>query len=106
MKLFRDRDYIKKDGTAHGPCCRGGDRSAEPLNDFCVNKDGQQYFGHAILPFDMKSVNFIAKSIEADIETVDELGERPFATTPLTPVAERIFAPLPIDLVSKPNRGN
>lgn len=54
----------------------------------------------------MSSVNFIAKSIEADIETVDELGEKSLATTPLTPVTKRNFAPLPIDLVSEPNRGN
>lgn len=48
----------------------------------------------------MSSVNFIAKSIEADIETADELGEKPFATTPLTTGTGRNFAPLPIDLVS------
>lgn len=54
----------------------------------------------------MSSVNFIAKSIEADIETADELGEKPFATTPLTPGTGRNFAPLPIDLVSDPIRGN
>ncbi|MCJ1346889.1 hypothetical protein MMC31_005109 [Peltigera leucophlebia] len=47
----------------------------------------------------MSSVNFIAKSIEADIESVDELGGKPFATTPLTPVTGRNFAPLPIDLL-------
>lgn len=66
-----------------------------------VNKDRQQYFGHALLSFEMSSVNFIAKSIEADIENVDELGEKPFAATPLTPVTGRNFAPLPIDLVRR-----
>lgn len=54
----------------------------------------------------MSSVNFIAKSIEADIETADELGENPFGATPLTPRTGRNFAPLPIDLVSDPNREN
>ena len=52
----------------------------------------------------MASGNFIAKSIEADIESVDELGEKPFA--PLTPVTGRNFAPLPIDLVREPNPGS
>lgn len=54
----------------------------------------------------MSSVNFLAKSIEADIETADKLGEKPFGATPLTPRTGRNFAPLPIDLVSDPNRGN
>lgn len=77
---------------------------AARLND--INKDRQHYFGHALVPLDMSSVKYIAKSLEADIETADELGERPLATTPLAPVTGRNFAPLPIDLVSDPNRGN